>query len=135
MINDNQTNRERTQKSSVTTSESLSAANGTSMMTINRKISLATEGLQHYVENWLRIRTSNENGLTISDYVLSLRREINPSLSYIKMEIRALVELSEYSRQRPFEQLTKEDVLSFLYIFRKTEDRLFRYISGLVRIT
>ena len=51
------------------------------------------------------------------------------------MEIRALVELSEYSRQRPFEQLTKEDVLSFLYIFRKTEDRLFRYISGLVRIT
>ncbi|MFY9794676.1 MAG: hypothetical protein WB988_01465 [Candidatus Nitrosopolaris sp.] len=135
MINDNQTNRERTQKSSVTTSESLSAANATSMMTINRKISLATEGLQHYVENWLRIRTSNENGLTISDYVLSLRREINPSLSYIKMEIRALVELSEYSRQRPFEQLTKEDVLSFLYIFRKTEDRLFRYISGLVRIT
>ena len=44
-------------------------------------------------------------------------------LSYIKMEIRALVELSEYSRQRPFEQLTKEDVLSFLYKFRKTEDR------------
>jgi len=123
MINDNQTNRERTQKSSVTTSESLSAANATSMMTINRKISLATEGLQHYVENWLRIRTSNENGLTISDYVLSLRREINPSLSYIKMEIRALVELSEYSRERPFEQLTKEDVLSFLYKFRKTEDR------------
>ena len=81
MINDNQTNRERTQKSSVTTSESLSAANATSMMTINRKISLATEGLQHYVENWLRIRTSNENGLTISDYVLSLRREINPSLA------------------------------------------------------
>ena len=117
MINDNQTNRGRT-KLSVTRSESLAAFNDTT----NRKVSLATEGLP-YVENWLRIRTSNENALTISEYVLSLRREINPSQNYTKMQIQALVELSEYLNQKPFGQLTSDDVLSFLNKFRKTEDK------------
>jgi hypothetical protein len=84
MIHDNQTNRGKTE-SSVTNSESLSAAiNGTT----GRKISFATEGLQPYVENWLRVKTSNYNALTISEYVLSLRREINPSQNYTIMQIR-----------------------------------------------
>jgi hypothetical protein len=63
LINDNQTNRERTPKFPVTGSESLAAINGTT----NRKISLATEGQPPCVENWLRIRTSNENALTIQN--------------------------------------------------------------------
>ncbi len=125
LINYNQTNHGRTPKSSVTRSESLAAINDTTTtkMIINRKISFATEGLQPRVENWLRVRTSNENALTISEYVLSLRREINPAQNYTQMQIQALVELSEYSKQKPLEQLTKEDVLSFLDKFRKTEDR------------
>ncbi|HXP53017.1 MAG TPA: hypothetical protein VN922_23940, partial [Bacteroidia bacterium] len=124
MINNNRTNRERIKKASATTSETLSAITGTTDVIIsNRKISLATQGLRPYVENWLRIRTSNESALTISEYVLSLRREINPSQNYTRMQIQALVELSEYSKQKPFEQLSKEDVLSFLDKFRKTEDR------------
>ncbi|MFZ0512378.1 MAG: hypothetical protein WAM14_12285 [Candidatus Nitrosopolaris sp.] len=125
MRNNNKTNGEETKKSSATISESLSTAiNDTpTMMISDRKISLATEGLQSYVENWLRIRTSKEIALTISEYVLSLRREINPSQNYTKMQIQALVELSEYLKQKPFEQLTREDVLSFLDKFRKTEDR------------
>ena len=124
MRNNNQTNREKTKKSS--TSESLSAPinnDTTTMLIIDRKISLATEGLQPYVENWLRIRTSDEIALIISEYILSLRREINPSQNYTKMQIQAIVELSEYLKQKPFEQLTREDVLSFLDKFRKTEDR------------
>ena len=106
MINNNRTNRERIKKTS-TTSETLLPANGTiDVITSNRRISLATEGLQPYVENWLKIKTSNKNALTISEYVLSLRREINPSQSYIKMQIQALVELSQYLKQKPFGQLT-----------------------------
>src|SRR5215467_270015 len=116
MLNDNQINRKRTPKS-------------TTKMIINRKISLATQGLQPYVENWLRIRTSNENALTISEYVLSLRREINPSQNYTKMQIRALVELSKYSNQKPSGQLTSDDVLSFFNKFRKTEDPLHKWIG------
>lgn len=124
MRNNNRTNREKTGKS---TSESVASdlnLNGTTTtMIINRKISLATEGLPPYIENWLRMKISNINALTISEYVLSLRREINPSQNYTKMQIQALVELSEYSKQKPFEQLMREDVLSFLDKFRKTEDR------------
>ena len=64
MIHNNQGHRGSTQESSVTKSETLSdAIDGT----IGRKISFATEGLQPYVENWLRIKTSNYNALTISD--------------------------------------------------------------------
>src|SRR5215469_2242713 len=124
MINNNQTNRERIKKDSGTTSETLSGVNGTTdVTTISKRISLATEGLQPYIENWLKIKTSNYNALTISEYVLSLRSEINPSQSYTRMQIQALVELSEYSKQKPFKQLTRDDILSFLNKFRKTEDK------------
>jgi len=92
------------------------------MITNDRRISLATEGLPLYVDNWLRIKTSNEQ-LTISEYVLSLRREVNPSQNYTRTQIQALVELSGYSKQKPFKQLTREDILSFLDKFRKTEDK------------
>jgi integrase len=121
MINNNRSNGDRIKTASATTSETLSAVNGTTDG--NRRISLATDGLQPYVRNWLKIKTSNKNALTISEYVLSLRREINPSQNYTKTQIQALVELSEYSKQKPFEQLTSEDVLSFLNKFRKTEDK------------
>jgi integrase/recombinase XerD len=124
LINNSRTNRERIKKTSTTTSEGLSAAvNSSKMITSDRRISSVTEGEPLYVENWLRIRTSNENALTISEYVLSLRREINPSRNYTRMQIQAFVELSEYFKQKPFEQLTREDVLSFLCKFRKTEDK------------
>jgi integrase/recombinase XerD len=122
MRNNNQTNREKTGRS---TYEDLSSATNrtTNTMISNRRIGLATEGLPLYVGNWLRIKTSNENALTISEYILSLRREINPPQNYTKMQIQALVELSEYTKQKPFERLTREDILSFLDKFRKTEDK------------
>jgi hypothetical protein len=96
------------------------AVNSSEMITNDRRINLATEGLPLYVDNWLRIKTSNEQ-LTISEYVLSLRREVNPSQNYTRTQIQALVELSESSKQKPFKQLTREDILSFLDKFRKTE--------------
>ena len=88
-----------------------------------KEIGLATEGLQRSVKNCLRIKTSNENVLPISEYVLLLRREVNPSQNYTKIQIQALVELSEYLKQKPFKQLTTENVLSFLDKARKTEDK------------
>jgi integrase len=114
LLNYNQTDPEGT-KLSVTRSESLD--------TINRKVSLATEGLPPCVENWLRTRTLNENALTIPEYVLSLRRETNPSPNYTKMQIMALVDLSEYLNQKPFGQLISDDIVLFLDKFRKTEDK------------
>ena len=121
--NYNQTNRQQT---SSLASESLSPTIGkdcASTTIIDRKISLEIEGLKRYVEDWLRIRTSNENALTISEYILLLRWEINPSQNYTILQIQALVELSEYLKQKPFKQMKPEDILSFLDKFRKTEEK------------
>jgi len=43
--------------------------------------------------------------------------------NYTRTQIQALVELSESSKQKPFKQLTREDILSFLDKFRKTEHK------------
>ena len=118
IINNSRTSLERIKKTS-SASDGLPAAANSS----DRRINLIIEGLPLYVDNWLRIKTSNENALRILEYVLSLRREVNPSQNYTIMQIQALVELSEYSKQKPFEQLIREDILSFLDNFRKTEDR------------
>jgi len=45
----------------------------------DRKISSTTEGLQPCFEKWLRTRISNKNAALISEYITSLKREINPS--------------------------------------------------------
>jgi hypothetical protein len=129
--NNNQTNR---QQISTSTSKALASPtnnNSTSIISNERKINLATQGLQRNVKDWLRIKTSNENALVISEYVLLLTREINPSQNYTKIQIQALVELSEYLKQKPFKQLTTEDILSFLDKFRKTEgkDPLHKWIG------
>ncbi len=121
--NNNQTNRQQIPTSTFKALASPTNNNSTSIMSNERKISLATEGLQRSVKNWLRIKTSNENALAISEYVLLLRREVNPSQNYTKIQNQALVELSEYLKQKPFKQLTTEDVLLFLDKFRKTEDK------------
>jgi integrase/recombinase XerD len=123
IINNSRTNPERIEKTSSASDSLSTAANSSEMITSDRRISLVIEGLPLYVDNWLRIKTSNENALTISEYVLSLRMEVNPSQNYTIMQIQALVELSEYSKQKPLEQLIREDILSFLDNFRKTEER------------
>lgn len=55
---------------------------------LDRKITLATEGFGNtkFCEIGLRDRNrlSKENALTICEYVIAMKREINPRLSYIK---------------------------------------------------
>ena len=56
---------------------------------LDRKISLATEGFttHRYCELVLkdRSRLSKENALTICEYVIAMKREVNPRLSYKKI--------------------------------------------------
>ena len=106
--NNNQSNRQQTSIPISKTLPSPTNNNSTTIMSTERKISLATEGLQHYFKNSLTINTSNENALTISEYVLLLKREINPSQNYKKIQIQALVELSDHLQQKPFKQLTTD---------------------------
>jgi integrase/recombinase XerD len=94
---------------------------------LERKIALATEGFttDRFCELVLRDRKrlSEENALTICDYIIAMKREINPRLSYKRTIIQILSELSKAVEiQKKFIDMTRDDVLCYLDKCRKTED-------------
>ena len=94
---------------------------------LERKICLATEGFttSKLCELILqdRSRLSKENALTIYDYIIVMKREINPRLSYKKYTIQFLSELSRtVGIEKKFIDMTRNDVLCYLDKCRKTED-------------
>jgi hypothetical protein len=65
-----------------------------------------------------------ENVLTICDYVSSMRSEVNPSSYYRRDIITLLCNLSTFfnNNAKSFKEITRDDLLSFLDSYRKTED-------------
>jgi integrase/recombinase XerD len=102
---------------------------------IKRKIENATEGLSSNCFNHLFdmvLPRSKENALTICDYISSIKSEINPSDHYRKSTILLLCNLSIFFKNnKPFEEITREDLLSFLDSYRKPEsvDPLHKWIG------
>src|SRR3954451_20994169 len=95
---------------------------------LEKKITLATEGFtitNKFCELVLRDRnrTCKENALTISEYIIAMKREINPRLSTIKNAIQSLSELSKsVGIEKQFEDMTREDILFYLDSNRKSEN-------------
>jgi integrase/recombinase XerD len=124
-------------KSSVIETESTTTTKDEDLE-IQRKITLATEGFTtiKFCELVLRDRNrlSKENALTISEYIIAMKREINPRLSTIKNAIQSLSELSKsVGIEKQFEDMTRDDVLSlYLDKCRKLEndDRLHKWIGS-----
>jgi uncharacterized protein YihD (DUF1040 family) len=123
-------------KSSVIETESTTATKDEGLE-IQRKITLATEGFttSKFCELVLRDRSrlSGENALTISEYIMALKREINPRLSTIKNTIQFLSELSKsVGIEKQFEDMTRDDVLLYLDSNRKSEndDPLHKWIGS-----
>jgi len=90
--------------------------NNDKYITLERKITLATEGFttHKFCELILkdRNRLSKENALTICDYILAMKREINPRLSYKKYTIQFLSELSRaVGIEKKFIDMTRDDIL------------------------
>ena len=78
---------------------------------LDKKIVIATEGFttRKFCELVLRNRSrlSKENALTICDYVIAMKREINPRLSYKKNTIQVLSDLSrEVGIEKKFIDMT-----------------------------
>jgi hypothetical protein len=103
---------------------------------LERKISIATEGFttQKFCELLLkdRNRLSKENALTICDYIIAMKREVNPRLSYKKNTIQFTAELSKaVGIEKNFVDMTRDDVLCYLDNCRKpeNEDRLHKWIG------
>jgi integrase len=97
----------------------------------DNKITIASDGLETYYENLLTKKTSKENALTIANYILSLRTEINLSENYQKMNIMALASLSAFLCQKDFRLMDREEIISFLDNLRRPEasDPLHKWIG------
>jgi hypothetical protein len=83
---------------------------------LERKITLATEGFtaSRFCELILRDRNrlSKENALTVCDYIIAMKREVNPRLSYKKYTIQVLAELSKaVGIAKKFIDMTRDDIL------------------------
>ena len=118
--------------------EMTSSSSDSIMMMIKTKIENATEGLSSNCFNYISNRVlpassvGKENALTICDYILSLMSEINPSDHYRKDIIMLLCNLSMFfNNNKSFKEITREDLLSFLDSYRKTEevDPLHKWIG------
>lgn len=107
------------------TSTTTTTTDAVSEITIERKVENATEGLSSSCFRFLHKRllpANKENTLIICDYISSLESEINPSKHYTNDIIILLCTFSTFFKHtKPFKEMTREDVLSFLDSFRKTE--------------
>ena len=108
---------------------------------LDRKIALVTEGFTttKYCELILRDRTrlSKENALTACDYIIDMKREINPSLNTIRTTIQYFSELCKCvcvdnkNYEERFEEMTRDNILLFLDQCRKLEndDPMHKWIN------
>ncbi|MGC2382166.1 MAG: hypothetical protein WA631_03540, partial [Nitrososphaeraceae archaeon] len=96
----------------------------------DRKIENATEGLKSDCYK-LFYKVSYDNALTIADYILSMKSEINPADNYRRDNITLLIRFSIFHHNKAFKQVIREDILSFLDSLRKTEaaDPLHKWVG------
>lgn len=97
-----------------------------------QKLELATEGLEpHFLEH-LKTKISPDNALTISKYILSMRVETSLSNNYRRTIISSLKLLSQHLSNKPFSDITRDDVISFLDSLRKndSEDVMHKWIGS-----
>ena len=93
-----------------------------------QKLELATKGLEPHFLRHLRTKVSSENAITISKYILSM----TAAISYRRTIISSLKLLSEFLSNKPFTDMTRDDVISFLGRLRKdgSEDVMHKWIGS-----
>ena len=67
-------------------------------------------------------KISKRNALTIFDYIISIQTEINLSSHYRKDLITLLCRFSIEHNHKPFQQITRSEIVTFLDSFRKSEE-------------
>jgi hypothetical protein len=97
---------------------------------LDRKIEETTAGLPGSYAKHLRL-VSDENIAIIIEYIAAMKSEVNLSDHYRRDLIQALSKFSRHHDNRPFKDLTRTDIITFLDSFRKTEtmDHLHKWIG------
>jgi hypothetical protein len=120
--------------SGVATTEALIRSNDLHLL--ERKIILATEGFtSRFSESILRDRNRlyQENAIVVAEYIIAMKREVNPRPNYIQYTIQFLAELSRLiDIGKKFIDMTREDILCYLDKCRKPEnsDPLHKWIGS-----
>jgi hypothetical protein len=97
----------------------------------DQRIDLITEGIDSFMASNLR-ELPKDNALTIVNYILSMKSEINLSDNYRRLNIYALYRLSRFfSNRKKYKELVRDELLQFLESFRKPEadDPLHKWIG------
>ena len=97
---------------------------------LDRNIEDVTSGLRPEFSRDLH-NISEDNALTIGNYIQAVRVEINLSDHYRADIIRLLCTLSQYNNNHPFNAMSRDDIISFLESYRKPEesDPMHRWIG------
>jgi hypothetical protein len=89
---------------------------------LDQKIDLITEGIDLFIASKLK-ELPNENALTIVNYILSMKNEINLSDNYRRLNIYALYRISKFfNNKKSFKELVRDDLLQYLDSLRKPEN-------------
>jgi alkylated DNA repair dioxygenase AlkB len=97
----------------------------------DRKIELVTEGLDPFFGSKLR-ELLEDNALTIINYILSMKNEINLSDGYRKLNIYVFYSVSRFfNNRKTYKKLTRDDIMQFLESLRKPveSDPLHKWIG------
>jgi hypothetical protein len=98
-----------------------------------RKMWLVTEGLSEYIHKQLTelYTISPENALTIVNYILTQKTEVNIADTYRLNILSTLVVLSKFLNHKSFIDMMGEDILLYLDSLRKPEasDPLHKWIG------
>src|SRR6476646_8327262 len=103
---------------------------------LERKIIITTEGFTRKFPELIlkdRNRLSKENAMTVCDYIIVMKREINPRYNYVRYTIQFLSELPRtVGLDKKFIDMTRDDLLSYLDKSRKpeNEDPLHKWIGS-----
>jgi hypothetical protein len=97
---------------------------------LERKIQDICSGLRIECSRLL-YTISEDNALTIGNYIQALRIEVNPSDHYRSDVIKLLCTFSKFHSNHPFNAMNKDDIISFLESYRKSEavDPMHRWIG------
>jgi len=97
---------------------------------LDRRIDEATVGLRPEFSRDLH-SISEENALTIANYILAMKVEINLSNTYRWNYISLLCKFSNYQKNKSFGDISRDDILAFLDGLRKPEasDPLHKWIG------
>ena len=99
---------------------------------IPSKLEAAIYGLRPWCSKLLCSISSDENALTIAEYIMTLMTEINLSDHYREDLITVLSKLSSHhGNNKSFKLMTRQDILAFLNRFRKNDalDPLHKWIG------